>query len=291
MAGVKEILQRVDKLPAFPSTATKLLKMLQSSTWDVNVATKTIRNDEILSAAILRCANSVAFGSNTNTFDLHQSIVRLGARNLVQIAIDQSVAPLMQDRGSSFGLRRGALWRSALAGALAAEMLAKDLPDANTELVYIAALMRDIGKIVLDLAYGEEYRDLVEPFVSDDTPYCDIERRAIGCDHSQLGAELARQWNIPDPIPNAILFHHNPPPPDSPDHSTICDVVHAADMIARWAGFAIGDDGMQYSIADHVRISFNLNSRTIERYAADARVSLESIDTNYNSSPGQEVAA
>ncbi|MHC4974979.1 MAG: HDOD domain-containing protein [Planctomycetota bacterium] len=291
MAGVGTVLERVDKLPAFPGTAAMLLQMLSADSWDVDDAERIIRNDESLSAAILRCANSAMFGSSSNTFNLHQSIIRLGARNLVSIAIEQSVAPVMKNRGSSYGMRRGALWRSSLGGALAARALARNVDDCPEELAYIAALMRDIGKLAFEQAYAEEFRTIIAPFLDDNKPFCAIEREAFGCDHSQLGHALALLWNLPEPIPSVILYHHNPPTPDHENHAVVIDVVHAADMLARWAGLGIGDDGMQYSIAEHVRTSLKLTARTIEKHVADIWVELDELQDQFGNSSNQEVAA
>lgn len=252
MVSMNDILKDVQSLPALPGTALRIIMMLSGSDVDLDEVKEIVRLDEAITIVVLRNANSVAYGIPGKTFSLEESIVRLGTKRLLKIALEQQVSRVMSGAGVSYGLRRGSLWRGSLGGALAAEELAEEIKYGDVELCFVCALLRDIGKLAFDAYFGPD-RILecawnMKPGMS----FLETERELLGVDHAELGGALAEHWDLPERIANAIRFHHDPPPDDQ-GHDELYDVVHAGDVMALWMGLAIGHDGMQYHLADHVK--------------------------------------
>lgn len=266
MADMNELLQRIDRLPAFPAAVARLVPLLGDENVGTDQLLPIVEMDEALSMAVMRLANSAAFGAPGRMFSLRESVVRLGRRRLRALVMEQQTAPLFAKAGSSFGLQRGALWRGALAGAFAAESLARELGEDAPDLFFLCALLRDVGKIVLDLQFGPSYLGRVKEDLSRGLSFVEAEREAVGFDHAELGAGLARRWRLPERVADAVRFHHDPPA-DAPTHDRLFDVVHAADTLCLWAGVSIGADGLCYRLAEHVRVSLNL-----DRAAAEERI-------------------
>ena len=130
MVSINDILQDVQALPALSSTALRLIMMLSDSDVDLNEAREIIRLDEAITVVVLRNANSAGYGISGKTFSLEESIVRLGTKRLLKIALEQQISRVMVGAGASYGLRRGSLWRGSLGGALAAEELECQIPAA-----------------------------------------------------------------------------------------------------------------------------------------------------------------
>lgn len=270
MAGVTELLERIDRLPALPATVARLVPMLTDDTSTTDDLLSLVNKDEALAMAVMKLANSAAFGAPGRTFSLKESVVRLGRRRLKALVMEQQTAPLFAKGGASFGLQRGSLWRGSLAGAFAAEAIAASVPDAEPEVAFLCALLRDVGKIVLDLHFGAAYMGRVKDELArepgtDGVSFVEAERRAVGFDHAELGAALARRWRLPDRVADAIRFHHDPPGA-APRHDALFDVVHAADTVCLWAGLSVGADGLQYRLAEHVRTSLSLDRSSAEGY-------------------------
>ncbi|MEM1424721.1 MAG: HDOD domain-containing protein, partial [Planctomycetota bacterium] len=217
-----------------------------------------------LALRVMRCANSAALGVPGKTFDLPTSIARLGTKELVRIIARHEASKILPGRGTVYGLTRTALWRNAVGGAIAAERLATATGAADPQQAYIAALLRDIGKLVVDSVLDIE-KVYTSPYAGQ---FVDAERETLGMDHAELGAALAHKWGLPDLIVNAIGSHHTPPPPSDVHHDPLIDVVHAADMITLWSGLGSGDDGTRYALADHARASLKLDRKTAETMAA-----------------------
>lgn len=263
MASVKDFLDKCPEPPPAPAAALRAIAVIQSGDFDMSELEQIIRADEALSARILSLVNSVAYNTTNRTFDLSESLVRLGSRQVAKLILEQSTRCLFTGAEASYGVRREQLWRGAVGGAIAAELIAQRDGKVDPALAYVCALLRDIGKLVIEVACGEEAATKMMA-ASDSTCHLDRERTAFGIDHAELGAGLAESWNLPAPIPDAIRFHHEPPPPGDERHNDLFDVVHAADIISLWAGLAIGVDGLEYRLARHVQEGLHLNVQEAE---------------------------
>lgn len=285
MAHLSDMLKSIDKLPAFPATAARVIALLNDKHIDVGAISHVVRLDEALSMTVLRYANSTHYGRPGKEFDLNQSIVRLGGDALLKIVLQQQVGSIFEDGGVAFGLQRGAMWRGALGGAFAAEHLGRRHCGTDHQLCFLCGLLRDIGKLALDACYGAQYAAKVSQHLQPSMTYVEAERLAFGTDHAEVGAELALHWKLPERIAEAIRYHHDPPALE-PKHDDLFDIVHAADILCLWAGLAIGHDGLQYRLVPHVRQSLGLTRRSAETEVAMLWANVHEVEElmNINSS-------
>lgn len=266
VTDLNKLLGNLERLPALPAIAARAISLLGQGGSSAAEVERIFRADEGLAAATLRRANSAACANGSKrSFGLKESIARLGNRVLMRIALEQQASNTMRDGGKSYGLERGALWRSSLGGAAVAERLAQECGKADPDLCFSAALLRDIGKLALDaLAHGERALSWNQ---GADRPFVEVERDRFGADHAEIGAFLAEKWSMPPEIVLAVRHHHRPP--DDPS-SWICDVVHCADCICRWAGLGIGDDGMCHPLSPRARDAVGIHRERVEGLAAHA---------------------
>ena len=252
MATVNELLDRVQDLPALPGPALRIINILNNPDTDLNEVERIIKTDEAIAMTVLRYANSARYGRPGRTFSLRESIARLGTKTLMKIALQCQICPMFSQTGTSYGLQLGAMQRGSLAGAIAAEEIARDL-ELEPELCFLGALLRDVGKIVLDMFATPEEMAEAASYSDTSASFLQIEEQVFGANHAEIGAELASRWNLPERIIEAIRRHHSPQPPGEEFNDPVCDVVHAADVICLWTGIATGFDGLQYPLAAHVR--------------------------------------
>lgn len=266
MASLSDILSP-DRLPAMPAAMARVLPMVLDHESDLLDLENVIRTDEALTAAVLRMANSAMYGVSGQQFDLRRSIARMGRYPLQRCVLQQQTSQLLAGDNDAFGLQRGATWRSSLAGAIAAEELAREHSPDDVPLAFVCGLMRDIGKLALNVTFGKDYLSLTAAHHCAGRSFVEVELDALGFDHALIGAALARQWCLPERIAAAIEWHHAPPAP-GPAHDPLYDIVHAADMICLWAGPGLGIDGLDYRLAEHVRENLNLTRRSVEHLIA-----------------------
>lgn len=264
MGSVEALIDRCVDLSPAPVIIARVASMLSSGEYDSEEVQRLIMTDEAISAAVLRTANSAHYGVPGRVFDLREGIVRLGSKTLRRIVLEHQSAKLFDNAGEAYGLRRQDLWRGAVGGALAAELLAEDRKTCDPGIAYVAGLLRDIGKLAVDVALGPNAFREDEPASPTDRGFTEQERLRLGVDHAELGAALAARWNLPERICNAIRYHHTPPPPGEENADPLIDTVHAADFVTLWAGLCVGDDGLGYALAPHVRESLAFDRATAE---------------------------
>lgn len=291
MVSLNDIIKAGDRMTAMPAAVARVTGMLAAGNTDADELAEIIKSDEVLTAAVLRRANSVAFGSSGRVFDLRQSIVRLGTKNLTHVVMEQKATDVFGESGAAFGLARGALWRSGVGGAVGAELLAKKAAPEEAGLAYVAGLLRDIGKIALESSFGDRYFKLLAPRWDAARSFVEVERLALGFDHAQVGEAMARRWGLPERLCAAIRYHHEPPAPGEEQHDILNDIVHAADAICLWAGLAVGHDGLAYILAPHVRASLKLTRHEAELEIAHVWTEVKSIEESLNAPPAQEMSA
>ena len=276
MARVADIIDSLETLPALPEAIARVQPMLASGEYDVGAISQIIMRDEALAAAVLKRANSAHHNASGAVFDLPQSIARLGSLELARIISACGTGELLNSIGRSYGLRRGHLARSAVGGASIAQVLATKHGTADPGLAYTCALLRDIGKIIIDHAHPEVINETSDASSNVSECFLKTERDRFGADHAEIGAALAERWSLPAPIPQAIRLHHEPPAPGEEGHDPLFDIVHAADVICLWAGLAIGSDGLAYRVAPHVRDGILARRAANEQLISQAWISAES---------------
>ncbi len=266
MATLNDALATLDTLPALPTTSIQLVGMLASGgrEADLREIEAIIRHDESIAATVLKLANSAAFSSPGRTFSLGESVRRLGSRTLCRIALETQVSGTLANAGRSYGLRRGSLSQCAAGGALAADTLARR-HRIDPELCFVAALLRDIGKLAIDALAGPEALEQIAA-QADARPFLAYEREAFGADHAELGGILCERWGLPSEICGAVRGHHEPP---SHPASAVTDIVHAADCVARWAGLGLGCDGLLYVFDSAARERLHTTRDELEALVAD----------------------
>ncbi len=272
MASMSDILT-MDRLPAMPAAMARAIPLLMEPDSELRELEKVIRQDEALAAAVLRLANSARYGAPGQHFDLRRAVARLGRGPLRRCILAQQMSGAVSGDNAAFGLERGAMWRSALGGAIAAEELARRHSPEDSALAFVCGLFRDIGKLAMNVHYGGGYFALVSAHERTGGSFIEAERAAHGFDHAQVGAALARRWSLPERIAKSIELHHAPPS-SAPEHDLLFDIVHAADVTCLWAGLGVGVDGLEYRLAEHVRTGLKLDRRSAERDIAMVWVAL-----------------
>ncbi len=270
MATLNDTITALERLPALPATSMQLISMLAGGGRDADLreVEKIVSHDEAVAASVLRRANSAAFGMRGRVAGLSDAVRRLGTRELCRIALETQTTGLLANAGRSYGLRRGSLSQSALGGAIAADSLVQTHgagKSVDREIAFVAALLRDIGKLAIDMVAGPDALEKISA-AADTRPFLEYEREAFGADHATLGAMLCERWGLPEPIVHAVRGHHAPP---SNPVEPLTDIVHTADCVARWAGLGVGCDGLMYPFDAGARDRLGTTRADLEALVAD----------------------
>jgi putative nucleotidyltransferase with HDIG domain len=245
--SVSDLIQEAGKLPPFPRAAQKALELIRKPDSNAAGLAQILATDLVLSAQILRRANSAYYGMENRIVTVHQAIVLLGM-NVIQDIIMASTASRYLDRAlPGYDLQRGELWYHAMGTAVGARLISKRQRLNLNEEAYFAGLLCDIGKLIFSNLLQEEKMTDHE-LNWECQSFLEIERAHFGIDHAMLGAEIARQWQLPENLVTAIAYHHQPQ--FAPDHQSLVAAIHVADVSMMILGIGIGIDGLRYPLEE-----------------------------------------
>jgi putative nucleotidyltransferase with HDIG domain len=134
------------------------------------------------------------------------------------------------------------LWEHSLGVGVAANLIARKLSLPECEEISTAALLHDIGKVIISLKCSDAERHIRRTIRDRQVYMREAEREIISTDHAEVGGWLAKSWFLPDKLSEPIAFHHDVA--QSGNHRIKTSVVHIADVLIKASGF--GNSGDSY---------------------------------------------
>jgi putative nucleotidyltransferase with HDIG domain len=237
MQELDDYIDRVKSLPPAPRILPELLSLLRQEDVDADRVVKLIEFDPAITAAVLRLCNSAVFAGAQPATDLQSAVTRLGFRQVYQLVAAVSGARMLGVAQKGCGINGGELWQHSVTAAVAAQLIAQS-NDEDESLAFTAALLHDLGKIVLAMALEHIYGELVENSQIQQTALIETEKRLLGVQHAEIGGRLLARWKFPENIVSAVTFHHEPAA--AKPHERLAAYVYLADMIAHFMGCGYG---------------------------------------------------
>jgi len=236
---LSHIMTQVKSFPGMPATAARLMPLLQNPDASASKIEDILKYDPGLTANILKLTNSAYFGLPSRVSSVRQAIMLLGWKRLLQLVMTMCMSALMKKPVPGYDLPRGALWRHSVAVSVAADLLVKSLSISDADEVFTAALLHDIGKLVLG-DYVQEDLEKIEGMVTKGISFEVAEFVVLGTNHATIGARILQNWSLPQELVNAVSWHHDP---ENCNHCCmLSDVVHIANIVGRRVGFGKGRD-------------------------------------------------
>jgi len=219
-------------LDPLPATVARLASLVVRPDWSLNDAAHLVEFDPALTGRLLRLANSAAMAGLSPVNTARDAIMRVGIGPALAFAAASGLRKQLKRALPEYGLTEGQLWRHSVASALAVEPIARRARTPVPPECFTAALLHDIGKIVLarflspdELKWLAEARDLGGSSLQ-------AEMEVLGVNHAELGGQIAGHWKLPERLAAGITFHHTP----DDGHDLVCDVVYLANIAAKRIG-------------------------------------------------------
>ena len=196
---------------------------------------------------------------------MRQAVLLLGLKRLIQMVIASCVSAIMDKPVPGYDLPPGELWRHSLAVTVAAEGLVKELKIEAAEEIFTAALLHDVGKLVLGEFVADDFKK-IDNVLSPEVAFETAEDMVLGTNHADIGARILNQWSLPPGIVNAVRWHHDP---DSADQGDLTlDIVHVANVLCLMIGIGVGRDGLQHQPSAAVIDRLGLAPGHLEKVAS-----------------------
>ena len=206
---IDDFIASADYLPPSFQLLPKLLLLLEDVESNADALADLIRVDPGLTADILRVGNSATYAQAYRAENIQQAILRIGFKEVHRVLMGVIASPVLHDPQNAYASKGTDLWNHSLAAAVASEFIAAPA-GIDTDLTFTAALVHDIGKVVLSHAVPKQAAEAHAAATERNQPLHLAERAILKTDHAAVGARLLDRWGFPKSISAAVRFHHEP---------------------------------------------------------------------------------
>jgi putative nucleotidyltransferase with HDIG domain len=249
----------------FPVAAKRLEELTRTTSARIEQVVVVLESDPALSARLLRLVNSAGYGLKVRCTSVRHAAVLVGTRRLNQVATTAAILDLFE---SSNTLAAELLEHAAVVGSLC-RYLAVHLGLPHDEL-FTCGFLHDIGKIMLLDTEREVYPALLREFGGNADSVHEQERRVFGFDHATLGAHVLTAWNIPEPVPKVIAWHHQPARALQDSLlSAMVQTLRLADLLAYELGRRQDQEGIQLVAASEAAQYLDISEPQLAAMWAD----------------------
>ena len=209
---LRQAIRNLNSLPALPVIAQKLMALKLDSEEGEKQMMLLISQDPMISAKIIGLANSPLLAASRHISAVRDAAMLLGLNRVKSVATGIAVMSLVNKPIGRFDPQE--LWLHNMAVAFAMLPVVRAMPARNRpqdDQIFLAGILHDIGYLALAHLDTQRSDDLHTRFVIEpDRLAIDVERELLEVTHDELGAELARHWNLPDDIVAVLRYHHTP---------------------------------------------------------------------------------
>ena len=204
------IIKNIDELPTIKSSYIRILDMIDRDTDESDMAhiASFIETDQSISTEVLHVVNSAFYGIKTGS--IKQAITYLGFKNLRNIILSTSIIDSLESADPVSG-HFESLWEHAFVTnkilfMLYDRCLCKKLPETSNS----AGLLHNIGVVFLLKHFSSSYFSQIQRSIDCNLNLLDVEKDIFNVTHTETGGYLLKWWELPLPIVEAALYHHNP---------------------------------------------------------------------------------
>lgn len=263
---INRLVNAIDRLPALPSIVNKALNLLDDPNSTTKDISKVISLDPILTARILRIANSAFYGFPRRIKTIKDAAIILGFDTIRALIVAASVHKLFSNELKGYKVERGELWRHSVGTAMCAQKLASFF-NIDSDETFIAGLLHDIGKVVIDQLIDEEFNSIMKLVVEDNLSFIHAEELILGFNHAEIGAKVALKWNLPNYLVDAIKYHHEPL--NSRKLKKIPTIIKISDSICLMFGFGIGGEELTLNQRKSLSKVLKISTTHLEKLMID----------------------
>ncbi|MDO8925325.1 MAG: HDOD domain-containing protein [Sideroxyarcus sp.] len=230
---LRAAVRNLNSLPAMPVIAQKLLALKLDSDEGERQMMLLIAQDPMISAKIIGLANSPLLGASRHITAVKDAAMMLGLTRVKSVATGIAVMSLVNKPIGRFDPQE--LWMHNLGVAFAMLPVVRAMPARNRpadDQIFLAGMLHDIGYLALAHLDPERSDDLHTRLVIEESrPAIEVERELLEVTHDELGAELAKHWNLPEEIVAVIRYHHTPDAEEASEAQPLVRIVNITERL------------------------------------------------------------
>jgi HD-like signal output (HDOD) protein len=246
--------ERLQTLATIPMMVKKLLETFDNPELSLRDIAAFVSNDPVLAIRLLRAVNSPLLGFTGRVTSITQALLLLGLNAAKGLLLGVEV----------FGHIRGLeeLWRHSVGTAIVARATGQKAGLKETEELFVAGLIHDIGKVFLNIKLPDEYHRALTLADTRGAFIIDTEKEIFDTTHAEVAGWVLERWHLSPRLIEPIRYHHEPSLAKKQSAETA--VVHFSDVLTRAGGFGSGGDAFVPRIDERVWARLNLSRTQIK---------------------------
>ena len=225
MSTLVEQISQSAKLVSLPDIYLRLKAVLDDPDSNLADLAEVVGNDPAMTARVLRLVNSAYFGLATEIATVSRAISLLGSQEVHDLVLAVSVAESF-DGMSNEVMDMSRFWRRSVVCAITGRELASMCNVLDSERLFVAGLLRDIGHLFIYQTAPLKAQQAIELAQLQNAPLYKAERAVLGVDYAQIGADLMRRWQLPQSLWEPTECHLEPE--RSEEYGLFSCLVHIA---------------------------------------------------------------
>lgn len=257
MIDVTDIIRKIDLLKPVPVMVQKIVHYLGDPDSPLSDVVTLVERDPAITANLLKICNSAHFGLVGKVDSVQRAVSLLGVDRIAELVLTYGLSQNLHMALEGYSLAKGDLWKQSVAGALLAKNLAELRQLENLAVIYTAALLKDIGKVILHDYVADKADEIQELVRKQGLSFVEAEKACIGMDHAALGARIAESWYF-SPQLTFMIENHHLTAPDARANAA-ASALYWSDMVAMMVGTGIGVDCLAYHVYEESFEAFCLS--------------------------------
>lgn len=229
-ASLEKLFRRIGQISSLPAVANRISQVADDEESSAADLLQVVGQDPALSIRILRTVNSSYYGVTNEVGDLQTAISLLGFNEVRKLALTVYVARLCEEQTNYRDFSREGLWNHMVAVGTIARMISKRFQRGNPDEAYMSGLLHDVGLLLIDQYMHDQLCHVID-LIYDGMDTTVAEEKILTFDHTDLGAYIAIQCQVPDRIVTAVRYHHNPSDYHGEDR-ILLDILTVANYLA-----------------------------------------------------------
>jgi putative nucleotidyltransferase with HDIG domain len=260
---IDKVKDSIDRMPTLSPVIHKITEVANNVKSSAQDLTDVIQLDPVLTAKVIRMVNSAYFGLPQEIKSLKQAVVMLGLNTIKNVALSSAFLGKMNLNKGSTALNGEDFWKHSLGVAVASKMIARKLgiDSKYLEEYFIAGLIHDIGKVLINNFFPEEMNMILEESSSRKLPILEVERKIFGLTHEEIGIAIGKKWKFANSLLYAVGKHHQPV--QEGNSANFSMVVAVADTFVKILQVGFSGNSKIEAIPDEVWKALNLDEEKV----------------------------
>jgi putative nucleotidyltransferase with HDIG domain len=235
--NLESLISEDTQLSTLPDIYTQINDIISRPQSSAHEIADVVGKDTNLSARLLKIVNSAFYGYPAKIDTLSRAVNIVGTKQISLLAIGINLVTLFK-RIPATVIDMKSFWQHSILCGINARIIAGYKNIQNTERLFVAGLLHDIGRLLMYNHVPEKCLDVIASARKRRELLYRIEKEVFEYDHAGIGGLLLAKWKLPVSLENTVRSHHNPM---ASQNRLEASIVHLADIIAN--AMSIGSSG------------------------------------------------